>query len=104
MKPVTVSVDVARPTAEVFAFIADVENNPRWQRGMQSCRWTSPPPHREGASYDQVAHFLGRDVVSSFRVTSYDDGHRIRFTSTSGPFPIQETRTVDAAADGRARV
>ena len=44
MKPIQVTVDVARPAADVFAFVSDFENNPRWQRGMVSCRWVSPPP------------------------------------------------------------
>jgi uncharacterized membrane protein len=104
VKPVTVSVDVDRPAGEVFDFVADFENNPRWQRGMRSCRWTSPPPHEVGSTYDQVAHFLGRDVVSSFRVVEHEPGRRVRITSTAGPFPITETRVVESLPDGRARV
>ena len=35
------SIDIDRPAAEVFAFLADFANNPRWQGGMRDCRWTS---------------------------------------------------------------
>ncbi|MCW2633576.1 MAG: Polyketide cyclase / dehydrase and lipid transport, partial [Pseudonocardia sp.] len=38
MKPITVTVEIDRPAAEVFAFVSDVGNNPRWQQGQRSCR------------------------------------------------------------------
>ncbi|MDX6554989.1 MAG: hypothetical protein QOD86_1184 [Miltoncostaeaceae bacterium] len=104
MRPIAVGVDVARPANDVFAFVADVENNPRWQRGMRSCRWTSPPPVGVGSTYDQTARFLGKDVVSSFRVVEHLPGRRIRLVSTAGPFPIVETRSVQPLGDGLAHV
>jgi hypothetical protein len=104
MRPITVGVDVARPANEAFAFVADVENNPRWQRGMRVCRWTSPPPHGIGATYDQTARFLGRDIASSFRVVEHLPGRRIKLVSTAGPFPIVETRSVQPLGEGRAHV
>ena len=30
------SVEIARPAAEVFAFVAEPENNPPWQSGMRA--------------------------------------------------------------------
>lgn len=104
MRPVTIEVVVERPADEVFAFVSDFENNPRWQRGMRSCRWTSPPPHREGATYDQVARFLGRDIISSFVVVEHELGRRVKITSTAGPFPITETRTVEPDGESGAKV
>jgi hypothetical protein len=100
MKPITVTVDIDRPASEVFDFLSDFENNPRFQRGMRSCVWTSPPPHGVGSTYDQVAHFLGRDIVSSFVVVEHAPGHRVKIESTSGPFPIEETRIVESRGEG----
>ena len=104
MKPVTVTVDIDRTPAEVFEFISDFENNPRWQKGMQSCHWTSPAPHGEGATYDQVAEFLGRQIVSSFRVVEHEPGRRVKITTTKSPFPITETRIVEPLDGNRSRV
>jgi hypothetical protein len=104
MRPITVGVDVARPANDAFAFVADVENNPRWQRGMRSCRWTSPPPHGVGATYDQTARFLGKDIVSSFRVVEHLPGRRVKITTTKSPFPITETRSVQPLGDDRAYI
>jgi hypothetical protein len=104
MKPVNAGTVVNRPAADVFAFVSDFENNPKWQGGMRQCRWTSRTPDVVGSTYDQVAHFLGRDVVSSFVVVEYEPGHRVKITSTSGPFPITETRTVDPNGPATTRV
>lgn len=104
MRPVVVAVDVGRPAGDVFAVLADFEQNPRWQRGMRECRWTSAPPHGEGSTYEQRARFLGRDVRSAFRVVEHEPGRRVRITSTAGSFPITVTRTVEPLGPRRARV
>jgi uncharacterized membrane protein len=100
MKPVPVSVTINRSPDDVFAYISDFENNPKWQKGMRSCTWTSPPPHGKRSTYDQVAHFLGRDVVSSFEVVEHEPGSKVKIKSTSGPFPITETRMVTEVGGG----
>lgn len=97
------SVEIDRPAQEVYDFVADFPNNPRWQRGMRACRWTSPPPHGVGATYEQEARFLGKDVRNTFRVTAADPPRRISFESTGGTFPIAVTRTVEPLGAGRCR-
>ena len=97
------SVDIDRPAEEVFNFVSDFPNNPRWQRGMRACRWTSSPPHGVGSTYEQEARFLGKDVRNTFRVTAAEPPRRISFESTGGSFPIAVTRTVEALGPGRSR-
>lgn len=97
---VTASVEIARPPSEVFAYLADMANNPVWQRGQQWCAWTSDPPLDVGSTYDQVASFLGRTITSSFEVVEFEPGRRIRIKTTSGTMPIDVTREVTPTADG----
>lgn len=87
--------EIARPSEEVFAFFSDASNNPKWQKGMISCEWTSPPPIGVGSTYRQRARFMGRDVVSSFVVTEFEDGRSITIETTASTFPIRVTRVVD---------
>ncbi len=103
MTDITTNIEIARPAAEVFAFIADMANNPDWQQGQQRCEWTSEPPIRVGSTYDQEARFLGRTIRSSFEVTEFEPGHLIRIVSTAGPMPIDVTRTVEPIGEGRCR-
>lgn len=97
------SVTIERPADEVFAVVADVENNPRWQRGMRSCRWTSGGPLRVGSTYEQTARFLWRDLVNAFEITAVEPGRRLSFRSTAGTFPIEVTRTVEPLGQTRSR-
>jgi uncharacterized membrane protein len=103
MLETSTSIEIDRPAADVFAFVSEFPNNPRWQRGQRECRWTSPPPLRVGSTYEQHARFLGRDLVNSFRVIELDPGRRVKFTSTAGTFPLTITRTVEPLGDSRAR-
>jgi uncharacterized membrane protein len=100
----THSIEIARPSDEVFAFVAEFENNPRWQAGMRTCEWTSDNKMVVGSTYVQQARFLGRTIDTHFRVSEYDEGSRISIESTKSTFPIQVTRSVEALDDGRCRV
>ena len=104
MIEVRASADIARPAGEVFDFVADMSNNPRWQQGQESCTWTSAPPIGVGSTYEQRARFLGRPVVSSFEVVEYEQGRRIRIRTTRGTMPMDITRDVEPLGDGAARV
>jgi len=101
---VKTEVHINRPASQVFAYLADMSNNPKWQRGMKSCTWTSQPPLAVGSTYDQEAAFLGRKIVSSFKVTEFKSGRLIHIVSTGGTMAIDVARTVDVQADGTALV
>lgn len=86
---------VQRSADEVFRFLADASNNPRWQNGMISCEWRSDPPIDVGSSYVQTARFMGRDIVSTFVVNEFRAGRHIEIETVESTFPIKVTRTVE---------
>lgn len=98
------SIEIRRPAGEVFEYVADFENNPKWQGGMQACRWTSTAKMAVGSTYVQEARFLGRKIETHFKVTEVDPGRTISIESTKSTFPIQVTRSVEAIADDRCKV
>lgn len=98
------SIEIARPGPEVFEFIANFENNPRWQAGMRACRWTSGETMVVGATYVQEARFLGRRIDTHFRVSEFTPGTRIAIESTESTFPIQVSRAVEAIDERRCLV
>ncbi len=104
MISVQASVEIARPPVQVFDYFSNFENNPAWQQGMREATYTSDPPLRVGSTYDQVAKFLGRRIVSSFEVTAFAPGESISIASVGGSFPIQITRSVEALSDSSTRV
>jgi len=97
-------VEIDRPAPEVFAVVSDFSRNPEWQNGVVSASWTSEPPIRMGSTYDQVARFLGKDVVTKFVVTDYQPDRSISIKSVESSFPINVTRRVEPLSDHRCRV
>ena len=101
---VTSTVDIACDAALAFETIANFENNPRWQDGMVSAKFTSDPPLRVGSTYAQEARFMGRPIETLFEITAYEPGRSITIESRESTFPIQVTRRVEDLGDGRCRV
>ncbi len=97
---VETEVEINRPSEEVFAFISNFENNPKWQSGQLEARFTSVGPLGVGSTYDQVAKFLGRRIVSTFEVLEYESNRKVKASSTSGSFPITFTRLVKPIDEG----
>ncbi len=98
------TVEIARPAHEVFAYLADFENNPHWQGGMEACRWTSEGPVAVGSTYEQRASFLGKQILTTFEVTALEAGRSISISSIVSTFPIQVTREVEPLSPERCRV
>ena len=104
MIQVNATVQINLPAKEVFAFLAEWENNPRWQKGMKSCRWTSEAPLQVGSSYDQEASFMGKSITSSFIVVEYEPGAKVRIQTTTSTMPLALTRQVTAEDARSTRV
>ncbi|MDH3651559.1 MAG: SRPBCC family protein [Saprospiraceae bacterium] len=94
------SIQINRDPSTVFHFIADPENNPKWQSGMKSCQWSSRKPNWLGSIYVQQANFLGKEIESTFEIVEFKGGQMIKGRSISGTFPITFTRIVEGAATG----
>lgn len=98
------SVDVAVPADQAFALISDFSRNPEWQDGMERCAWTSSGPLAVGATYEQEAHFMGKAILSTFRVTELTPGRSVSIESVVSTFPIQVRRWVEPLGPERCRV
>ena len=100
----TATREINRPAEEVFDFFAEASNNPKWQEGMVSCEWTTPPPIGVGSVYEQHARFMGRDVRSVFWVTEFEPGRSIKIETVESTFPITVHRTVHTTGPGTSQV
>ena len=50
------SVEINRPSGEVFAYVSDLNNDPKWQQGLDEAKFTSEGPVAVGAAN---AHSFG---------------------------------------------
>jgi uncharacterized protein YndB with AHSA1/START domain len=78
------AVTIARPPADVFAFLADGATNTQWRTGVTDIRLKSGSG--EGAVYEQgVKGPFGRRVPADYEITAYDPDRRIAFRAIAGP-------------------
>ena len=77
-------VTIQRPAGEVFAFIADGLNGPKWRSGIVDITHVSGSG--VGATYKQgVKGPGGRRIDADYRVTAYEPNHRLAFAAIAGP-------------------
>jgi uncharacterized protein YndB with AHSA1/START domain len=93
------TIEIRRPPAEVFAFLAAGENNERWRSGVLDIRHESG--HGRGTVYEQgVKGSFGRRVPADYEVTAYEPDRRIGFRAIAGPVRPEGSYELTAVAGG----
>ena len=78
------TVQIARPPADVFAFLADGSTNMQWRSGVTDIRLKSG--QGQGAIYEQgVKGPFGRRVPADYEITAYEPNRLIGFRAIVGP-------------------
>jgi carbon monoxide dehydrogenase subunit G len=85
----TVSVHIARPLDEVFAFVADARNRPLWDDSVESEELISPEPIGVGSTVRTRLRSMGREYALTWEIVEHEPPFRQTIESTSGPFPTK---------------
>lgn len=76
---------IGRLRDEVFAFLADLENVPRWNPAIEGTMKTTYVPVRVGTTYRQVRS-APKKSKESFEITAFDPPRRLVIEGDIGPF------------------
>lgn len=74
------SIVIARPIGEVFTFVADQTNAPRWQDGLLEVRRITDGPPGVGTRHVAVRRFMGRKLELTNEYVHYEPNTKITFT------------------------
>lgn len=74
---------IDRPVDEVFAFLADGENDPKFSPRVIEIAKTTDGPPGVGTVYASTVKDAGMKTTREFRLTEFDPPTRIRWTETS---------------------
>ena len=85
------AIEIERPVAEVFAFVTEPSNYPRWQPSLVEVRPHSPGPLRVGNTATEVRRFLGREVETTWTCVEHQPVSRSAIESDDGPVPFRGT-------------
>ena len=102
MPSATNEILIDRPRGDVFAFLADPENDPQWRSGVLDLTHVSGSG--VGARYAQgVRGPGGRRIPADIEITEFDPGQSLAFQTLTGPVRPRG-RYLLSAAEGGTRV
>ena len=93
------TVMIGRPIEEVFGFLSDLENVPRWNYAIAETRKVSQGPVDVGTIYQQVRS-VPRRSEERFEVTAYNPPRQLEIRGQLGPFPSNHYYALDATPEG----
>ena len=101
MLDVLSEIEIARPRADVAAYVLDQDTAPEWYKNIESVEWDTPAPLALGSRFAFVARFLGRRLAYTYEVRELVDGERMVMSTADGPFEMETTYTwADAPGGG----
>jgi uncharacterized protein YndB with AHSA1/START domain len=93
------TVVIRRPIEEVFAFLSDLENVPKWNYAIVETRKVSEGPVGLGTVYRQVRSVPSRSE-ERLEVTAFNPPGRLEIRGQLGPFPSRLSYALDALPEG----
>ncbi len=91
---------IHRPVDEVFDFVADERNEPRYNPQMRRAEQTSAGPIGVGSTFCAESTSRGRPVEMTITYTDYERPRRLTSATHLSTMDIQGTLTFDPVPEG----
>jgi uncharacterized membrane protein len=100
MEGFELSIVINRPIEEVFAVLANLENDVKWRREWVDARKTSEGPIGVGSTFRLVGQFLRWRSETVYEVIEYEPNWITTWKAVSGPLPLTFRRTFERIEGG----
>jgi hypothetical protein len=94
------SIIINRPVEEVFAFVADQTNGPRWQDGLLEVRRITSGPIGVGTKHTAARKFLGRKMELTNEYIKYEPNKQVTFKGESGSMRFEASYLTEPTTNG----
>jgi hypothetical protein len=84
MVKITDRIIIDRPVEEVWSFVSDPGNDPKWYQGTMKVRQISEGPTAVGTTLEAVIQFRGRSLVAGARCVVLNPNKEVTWKFTSG--------------------
>jgi uncharacterized protein YndB with AHSA1/START domain len=91
---------IDRPAEQVFDFVADQRNEPRYNHQMRRAEKISEAPIGVGTRFRAETASMGRAVPMVIEVTDYERPRRLASTTHMSSMDIQYTLTFESVPEG----
>jgi carbon monoxide dehydrogenase subunit G len=102
MPSFTNTVTIDRPARDVFAFLADLENVPRWNYAISETRKMTPGDIGVGTTYEQTRS-IPTPSREQLTITEFEPHRHIAVVGTLARFPARLEYTMEER-EGRTRL
>jgi carbon monoxide dehydrogenase subunit G len=92
------AVEIERPAEEVFTYLADFENVPRWNYAIEHTTKVSDGPVGVGTVFRQIRSLPSRSE-ESFEVTAFEPNHRLAIEGQVGSFASHIEYRIEPGAE-----
>lgn len=89
MRHISAAGHIPAPPDELFAFLAEPANLPRWQTGIVAADRTSAGPVGVGSTAHVVRELLGQRLAVDLTITAFEPGHRLVLQSGSSGIGVE---------------
>ena len=100
MARIEIDLDINRPVKEVFDFVANSENLPRWRATALAVKKAPAGPLKLGDIFRGRFTFLGQQFDGKLEITGYEENHVYATKMTAGPFPLETRYTFEPIKSG----
>jgi len=85
---------IERPVEEVFDFVTDARNEPRYNPRILSAQKTTPGPIGRGTRFVLMSKAMGRPVAVEYEITTYERPQRMTSHTIRG-LPLMDVESVE---------
>jgi len=93
-------VTINRPVSDVFSYLLDGANNPRWRPGVLDIQHDAATPAGLGAVYKQGLKGPGGRIDGDYKITRLQPNQLIEFQVIAGPARPTGTYTLEPVGSG----
>jgi carbon monoxide dehydrogenase subunit G len=94
------AVEIARPPQDVYAYLADPTNLPRWQEEVEAVEHPGEGALAGGATFRERRTFLGRRLESTVEVVASEPGREFTIRTRGGPVPFTVEHLLRETGEG----
>ena len=101
---VITTVVIDQPRSLVADYVAEPSNMPKWNVGVRSVKWKTPPPIGVGSHIAFSTHFLGRRLAFIYEVVEFVAGELLVMRVADGPFVMETTYSWESEGENRTKM
>ncbi len=100
MITIDLSTLVDRSPQDIFDFLSNPLNLPKWQMMIVKIEQVTPGEPAIGTKYRVFARALGRDIEGEMQISALETPHKVGFVNQSGPMRVNITVTLKPVGSG----